>query len=142
MQSGHISLKNRKKYLIKIELLLKTSLKELSENQEEIISNKNEINDIEKLQLKKALKDLIKQLPQKEQIVITEKYGLNDGIEKSYKEIEEILNLSEQRIKQLEAKALVKLRYKSKDEKIKSSIELENYEEDTLEEYHNTYKKR
>lgn len=142
IQSGHLSQKSKKKYLTKIELLLTTSLEELSENQEEIISNKNEINDIEKLQLKKALKDLIKQLPQKEQIVITEKYGLNDGIEKSYKEIEEILNLSEQRIKQLEAKALVKLRYKSKDEKIKSSIELENYGEDTLEEYHNTYKRR
>lgn len=142
IQSGYLSQKSKEKYLTKIELLLTTSLEEITENQEEIISNKNEINNIEKSQLKTILKDLIKQLPPKEQIVITEKYGLNDGIEKSYKEIEEILNLSEQRIKQLELKAIVKLRQKSKNEKIMSSIELETDGEDTLEEYHVTYKKR
>lgn len=141
-QTGLFKSKNIKENITKTEILLSSSLEELIENNEDIISNKKYTEEIDNIALKTTLEELIKNLKPREQIIITKKYGLLNQQETTSKEIGEQLNISEQRTKQIEAKALVKLKYPSNEKKIASSLEPEISGTDALEEYHTTYKKR
>lgn len=50
-------------------------------------------------------------LPEREQIVLTMRYGLDDGIPKTLDEVGSRFGLTRERIRQIEAKALAKLRH-------------------------------
>ncbi len=59
--------------------------------------------------LKNLLKDCLEELDKKEEIVIRLRFGLDGQEPKTLKEIGEIMNLSRERIRQIEAQALAKL---------------------------------
>ncbi len=59
--------------------------------------------------LKNQLKDCLEELDKKEEIVIRLRFGLDGQEPKTLKEIGEIMNLSRERIRQIEAQALAKL---------------------------------
>jgi RNA polymerase primary sigma factor len=61
-------------------------------------------------ELKKEIRNLLKELPEKERKVIELRFGLDDGKPKTLREIGEILGISRERTRQLENKALRKLR--------------------------------
>ena len=56
--------------------------------------------------------DMLDELPEKEQQIIIMHYGLNDTPSRTLEEIGELFNLTRERIRQLEKKALKTLRAK------------------------------
>ena len=64
--------------------------------------------------LREALNDTLETLTQREQKVIRLRYGLDDGCEKTLEEVGSLFNVTRERIRQIEAKALSKLRHPSK----------------------------
>ncbi len=72
-------------------------------------------------------------LTQKESAVIRLRYGIDDDIQRTYQEISKIVNLSSTMVKQLEHRAMRKLRHPSNKEtmmEIKETIDLINTPKD------------
>ena len=67
-----------------------------------------------KQMLKEVLNDTLCALTPREQKVIRLRYGLDDGCEKTLEEVGSLFNVTRERIRQIEAKALSKLRHPSK----------------------------
>lgn len=70
------------------------------------------------------LKRLLLDLNPKEYQVINLRYGLKDGIARTLEEIGRTMNLTRERVRQIEAKALRKLRHPSRSEKIKQFLQV------------------
>jgi RNA polymerase primary sigma factor len=70
------------------------------------------------LGLREQIGSLLKQLTPREEKVITLRFGLEDGRPHSLKEIGEVLDLSRERVRQIEAKALRVLRAPSRAAKL------------------------
>jgi len=68
--------------------------------------------------LQSELKRVLETLTPKEQRVITLRFGLEDNMPRTLEEIGQIFDLSRERIRQIEMKALSKLRHPSKMEKL------------------------
>lgn len=73
-------------------------------------------------QLSQDLNNLLNILNSREQEVLKLRYGLNDGEDKTLAEIGRILNLSRERIRQIEKKALTKLRQQKNRNLIKEYL--------------------
>ncbi|MEW5807478.1 MAG: RNA polymerase sigma factor RpoD/SigA [Acidobacteriota bacterium] len=71
-----------------------------------------------KLQIKSCLEDL----DEKEELVLRMRFGLDDQEPKTLKEIGEILNLSRERIRQIEAQALAKLNHSQKCQQLRGYL--------------------
>lgn len=80
---------------------------------EEIVSEK---------MLKEELEQALSSLTSREQKVIRLRYGLDDARERTLEEIGKEFNLTRERIRQIEAKALRKLAHSSKSRKLKDFI--------------------
>jgi RNA polymerase sigma factor, sigma-70 family len=70
-----------------------------------------------------ALKGLLLDLTQRERSVISMRYGLEDGHAYSLSEIGRILKLSRERVRQIEAKALQKLRQPKRRNQVQDYLE-------------------
>jgi len=68
--------------------------------------------------LQSELRRVLETLTPKEQRVISLRFGLEDNVPRTLEEIGQIFNLSRERIRQIEMKALSKLRHPSKLEKL------------------------
>ena len=68
--------------------------------------------------LKERLHEVLCSLNEREREVLAMRYGLKDGVQHTLEEISRELNVSRERIRQIEAKALRKLRHPSYIEKI------------------------
>ena len=68
--------------------------------------------------LKERLHEVLCSLKEREREVLTMRYGLKDGVQRTLEEVSRELNVSRERIRQIEAKALRKLRHPSYIEKI------------------------
>jgi RNA polymerase primary sigma factor len=71
-------------------------------------SSSNEIYDSRVL--KEHVQRSVSHLREQERKVITLRFGLNDGVERTLQEVGELMGLSRERIRQVEVGALVKLR--------------------------------
>ncbi|MEB3309687.1 MAG: RNA polymerase sigma factor SigC [Snowella sp.] len=73
--------------------------------------------------LRKELKQLIGDLTGREQEVIALRYGFQDGTSYSLSDIGRLLNLSRERVRQIEAKALQKLRHPRRRDRVRDFFE-------------------
>lgn len=73
-------------------------------------------------ELRCALEDVMSTLTQKEQKILRLRFGMDDGHAKTLEEVGKQFNVTRERIRQIEAKALRKLRHPSRVEKIKDYL--------------------
>lgn len=64
--------------------------------------------------LKKQLDEVLNELTDRERKVISLRFGLEDGVTRTLEEVGKVFNVTRERIRQIEAKALKKLKDKSK----------------------------
>lgn len=92
----------------------------------DLIEDKNTISPVKKTVnelLKKQINAILDTLSEKERKVINLRFGLQDGYSKTLEEVGYIFNVTRERIRQIEAKALKKLRHPIRSEKLKSYLE-------------------
>ena len=68
--------------------------------------------------LKEQLDEVLKTLNDREEMVLRYRYGLDDGSQKTLEEVGKISNVTRERIRQIEVKALRKLRHPSRRKKL------------------------
>lgn len=72
--------------------------------------------------LKKEIEDILKTLTPREEMVIKLRFGIGDGSERTLEEVGQIFSVTRERIRQIEAKALRKLRHPSRSKVIKNFL--------------------
>ena len=73
--------------------------------------------------LKEQLEDVLGTLTEREQKVLILRFGLEDGRSRTLEEVGKEFNVTRERIRQIEAKALRKLRHPSRSRKLKDYLE-------------------
>ena len=73
--------------------------------------------------LKEQLEEVLGTLTEREQKVLTLRFGLEDGRARTLEEVGKEFNVTRERIRQIEAKALRKLRHQSRSRKLKDYLE-------------------
>tara|TARA_B100000427_G_scaffold319868_1_gene318615 strand:- start:3 stop:965 length:963 start_codon:yes stop_codon:yes gene_type:complete len=79
---------------------------------------KNMVNE----SLKATLQDVLNDLHDREERVLKLRFGIEDGIPKTLEEVGQIFNVTRERIRQIEAKALEKLRQPKRSKKLKDFL--------------------
>lgn len=79
-----------------------------------VVSADAAFEDVYRDTMRVAIENVLETLKPRERQVICERYGLSDGIEKTLEEIGSSINVTRERIRQIENKALRKLRNPSK----------------------------
>ena len=90
------------------------------------ICDENAVNPyetVERANIRKKLLDALSKLAPREEKVILLRYGLHDGRWRTLEEIGEMFNITRERVRQIEAKALRKLRHPSKSKKLKDYLQ-------------------
>ena len=73
--------------------------------------------------LKEQLSDVLQTLTQREEKVLRLRFGLEDGRSRTLEEVGKEFNVTRERIRQIEAKALRKLRHPSRSKKLKDFLD-------------------
>ena len=73
--------------------------------------------------LKEQLKEVLETLTEREQKVLRLRFGLDDGRARTLEEVGKEFNVTRERIRQIEAKALRKLRHPSRSKKLKDYLD-------------------
>jgi len=73
--------------------------------------------------LKEQLEDVLKSLTAREEEVLRLRFGLKDGRPRTLEEVGQIFGVTRERIRQIEAKALRKLRHPSRSKKLKDFLD-------------------
>jgi RNA polymerase primary sigma factor len=73
--------------------------------------------------LKEQLEDVLNTLTPREERVLRLRFGLDDGRARTLEEVGQIFNVTRERIRQIEAKALRKLRHPSRSKKLKDFLD-------------------
>ena len=74
--------------------------------------------------LKEQLEEVLGTLTEREQKVLTLRFGLEDGRARTLEEVGKEFNVTRERIRQIEAKALRKLRHPSRSKKLKDFLDV------------------
>jgi RNA polymerase primary sigma factor len=74
--------------------------------------------------LKEELTQAMDSLTDREQKILTLRFGLEDGLPKTLEEVGTIFRVTRERIRQIEAKALKKLRHPSRSRRLQAFLEL------------------
>jgi RNA polymerase primary sigma factor len=69
------------------------------------------------------IREMLQELPEREQKIIELRFGLNDGREWTLEEVGKVMNLTRERIRQLEKAALRKLRKPSRARKLVGALD-------------------
>lgn len=77
---------------------------------------------VSEILLRKQLEDALETLTAREQKIIRLRFGLDDGIPRTLEAVGEKFNVTRERIRQIEAKALRKLRHPSRSRKLKDYL--------------------
>ena len=75
--------------------------------------------------LRDLLKEIMVDLSEREQKILKMRFGLEDGIFHTLEEVGKVSGVTRERIRQIEAKALRKLRHPSRSEKLRSFLDSE-----------------
>ncbi|MDI3481130.1 MAG: polymerase primary sigma factor [Tepidanaerobacteraceae bacterium] len=75
------------------------------------------------LLLKEQLEDVLETLTPREEKVLRLRFGLDDGKPRTLEEVGQVFGVTRERIRQIEAKALRKLRHPSRSKKLKDFLE-------------------
>jgi len=73
--------------------------------------------------LKEQLNDILASLPPKERRVVELRFGLGDGRRRTLEEVGQQFNVTRERVRQIEGKALRKLRHPSRSRKLKDYLQ-------------------
>jgi len=73
--------------------------------------------------LKEQIDEVLSSLTHREQRVLVLRFGLEDGRSRTLEEVGQEFNVTRERIRQIEAKALRKLRHPSRSRKLKDYLE-------------------
>jgi len=73
--------------------------------------------------LKEQLEDVLQSLTKREENVLRLRFGLDDGRPRTLEEVGQIFGVTRERIRQIEAKALRKLRHPSRSKKLKDFLD-------------------
>lgn len=73
--------------------------------------------------LKEQLEEVLDSLSPREQKVLRLRFGLDDGRQRTLEEVGQVFGVTRERIRQIEAKALRKLRHPSRSKKLKDYLE-------------------
>ena len=73
--------------------------------------------------MKEQLADVLKTLTPREEKVLRLRFGLEDGRPRTLKEVGKEFNVTRERIRQIEAKALRKLRHPSRSKKLRDFLD-------------------
>jgi RNA polymerase primary sigma factor len=68
--------------------------------------------------LKDRFNDILRDLPKREEKIIRLRFGLNDGMPRTLEEVGRMFNITRERVRQIEAKALKKLRHPTRLRKL------------------------
>lgn len=74
--------------------------------------------------LKGALEEVLCTLTERERTVLTQRFGLHDGKPKTLEEVGMAFNVTRERIRQIEAKALRKMRHPTRSKRLKAFLDL------------------
>ncbi len=73
--------------------------------------------------LKEQLEEVLETLTAREKKVLQLRFGLEDGRSRTLEEVGQVFGVTRERIRQIEAKALRKLRHPSRSKKLKDYLE-------------------
>ena len=73
--------------------------------------------------LKEQLEDVLDTLTDREENVLRLRFGLDDGRTRTLEEVGKVFGVTRERIRQIEAKALRKLRHPSRSKRLKDFLE-------------------
>ena len=91
---------------------------------------KDEAQDVlDRLAGRIPVKEILATLPDRERTVIEKRFGLDDGRIKTLQEISTQFNVTRERIRQIEAKALQKLKHHSRSRKLKPYLKEKRLDE-------------
>ncbi|MBI3088417.1 MAG: RNA polymerase sigma factor RpoD [Candidatus Omnitrophica bacterium] len=74
--------------------------------------------------LKEQIEDVLTSLSQREQQVLLLRFGLHDGSPRTLEEVGQMFNVTRERVRQIEAKALRKLRHPTRSRRLRNFLEL------------------
>lgn len=80
-------------------------------------------DDVELLLLREQIDAALSTLTEREQEVLKLRYGLEDGQERTLEDVGKIFNVTRERIRQIEAKALRKLRHPDRSKKLRDFLD-------------------
>jgi RNA polymerase primary sigma factor len=72
--------------------------------------------------LDESLEDVLASLTEKEAMVLRLRYGIDDGETKTLEDVGKMFGVTRERIRQIEAKALRKLRHPSRSQKLRDFL--------------------
>ena len=72
--------------------------------------------------LRESLEEVLQTLPKREREILTLRYGLADGKPRTLEEIGQAYNVTRERIRQIESKALKRLRHPSRSKKLRDYL--------------------
>ena len=75
------------------------------------------------MMLREQLEDVLGTLTDREEQVLRLRFGLDDGRSRTLEEVGQVFGVTRERIRQIEAKALRKLRHPSRSKKLKDFLE-------------------
>ncbi len=79
-----------------------------------------------RLNLKEQTAEVLRTLSPREEKIVRMRFGLEDGSEHTLEEVGQAFQVTRERIRQIEAKALRKLRHPSRSRRLKSFVDHEN----------------
>lgn len=77
---------------------------------------------VEEKEMKRILNDVLETITEREEKIIRLRFGLDDGKERTLEQVGNVFGVTRERIRQIEAKALRKLRHPTRSKKLRSFL--------------------